>query len=387
MSRRKGQSGYVQQKGSKWYGTYWLDQSTGRVRKTIVLGEVAAMTKSQARLALREYIKTLGINTAAHLDRALQPVVLFSTKAEEWLEEMKNDAGTEYGRLKPSTYRTLASQVRLHLIPRFKNHAVADIGDAEVDELISGLAEMGRSKSTIKSILLSLGMVLGRRIESRAKLKALKALTPKKSRDVLWFTMDEMRRIVAASTGRYKVLFALAAGTGCRAGEIYGLRVEDVNLDRGFIVVKRSVWEGSEQSPKTENAYRTVGIDAGLAQMLREWVGDRKTGLLFPSEIGTPLRNNAVLEYGLHPVLKTLGISRRGMHAFRHGRVSMLVEAGVPIHTIKSWIGHGSEKMIEQYTHFRPEYHAGALALVPSVVLNCHQSPPNFQKEMAVSAA
>lgn len=366
MSRRKGQSGYVQQKGSKWYGTFWVDEPIGRTRRSIVLGETEAMTKSEARLTLREYLKNLGVNTSTHLDRALQPVVLFSTRSEGWLEAMKNDTGV-YGRLKPSTYRTLASQVRLHLIPRFKNHALTDIGEDEVDELISDLAAKGRAKSTIKSTLLALGMVLGRRIDSRARLRALKVLRPKKSREMLWFTADEMRKIIAVATGRYRVLFAVAAGTGMRAGELYGIRIEDVNLDRGFITVKRSVWEGTEQSPKTENAYRTVGVDATLVKMLRAWIDDRQTGLLFPSEIGTPLRNNAVLEFGLHPVLKSLGIPQRGMHAFRHGRVSMLVEAGIPIHTIKAWIGHGSDKMVEQYTHFRPEYHANSLALVPSV--------------------
>lgn len=387
MSRRRGQSGYVQRKGSNWYGTFWVDEENGRFRRAIVLGEIKAMTKSEARRKLQDYLREMRINTAEHLERALRPVVLFKTQAENWLKRMQDDSG-EYGRLKPSTFRTLSSQVRAHLQPRLDNMDVSEIGDEQVSEIISDLASKGRSKSVIKSTILALSMVVNRKFNVREQLAALKSLRPKKSRDTLWFTADEMRRIVATATGRYRVLFATAAGTGCRAGELYGLRVEDVNLERGFITVRRSVWEGLEQSPKTENAYRIVGIDSALVAMLREWLGDRRAGLLFPSQLQTPLRNNAVLEFGLHPILERLGIAKRGMHAFRHGRITMLVEAGVPMHTIKAWIGHGSERMVNLYTHSRPEYHAQSLALVPSVVAGIATNATNVRAfRNAVSVA
>lgn len=48
--------------------------------------------------------------------------------------------------------------------------------------------------------------------------------------------------------------------------------------------------------------------------------------------------------------------------------VQDLVEAVVPMHTIKAWIGHGSEKMVERYTHSRAEYHRRHLAKVPMVL-------------------
>src|SRR5260370_40786194 len=59
---------------------------------------------------------------------------------------------------------------------------------------------------------------------------------------------------------------------------------------------------------------------------------------------------------------------RCGLHASRHGRVSFLVENNVPVSVIKSWIGHGSEKMIELYTHSRPEFHQLVLAKLPAIV-------------------
>jgi len=166
----------------------------------------------------------------------------------------------------------------------------------------------------------------------------------------------------------YKVLFAVAAGTGMRAGELFGLKVEDVDFANSLIHVRRSVWEGSEQSPKTKNAYRKVGIDAGLVQMLRGYLGERKTGFVFQSLNGTPLREGNTVKRHLWPVLNQLGISRCGLHAFRHGRVSFLVEHSVPLPTIRAWIGHGCDKMVEHYTHSRAEFHASVLEKLPTMV-------------------
>jgi hypothetical protein len=40
-----------------------------------------------------------------------------------------------------------------------------------------------------------------------------------------------------------------------------GLRVVDVDLNGSIISVRRSAWEGGEQTPKTKNAVRKIGID------------------------------------------------------------------------------------------------------------------------------
>lgn len=52
-----------------------------------------------------------------------------------------------------------------------------------------------------------------------------------------WFTPAEIKRIVDAVEGKYKMLFHLAGHTGMRCGELCALRVEDLKLDDGVIVV------------------------------------------------------------------------------------------------------------------------------------------------------
>jgi integrase len=55
-------------------------------------------------------------------------------------------------------------------------------------------------------------------------------------------------------------------------------------------------------------------------------------------------------------ILDKLGLKRGGLHAFRHGRVSVLQENGVPGNLVKEWIGHSSLRTTSRYTHLRPEF-------------------------------
>ena len=90
-----------------------------------------------------------------------------------------------------------------------------------------------------------------------------------------WFTPNEVRLIVEAAQGQYKVLFHLAAYSGLRSGELAGLLVQDLDFARGMIRVRRSVWKGMEVAPKTRRGYRDVWIDSATVQMLKEHLGSR----------------------------------------------------------------------------------------------------------------
>ena len=73
-----------------------------------------------------------------------------------------------------------------------------------------------------------------------------------------WFTQQETGRIVNEAEGQYKVLFHLAGVSGLRAGELFGLHVDDLDMDRGVIHVRRSVWRWHEVSPKLKGLPRSV---------------------------------------------------------------------------------------------------------------------------------
>jgi integrase len=112
---------------------------------------------------------------------------------------------------------------------------------------------------------------------------------------------------------------------------------------------------------------RKVGIDADLVSILQKHIAQRKIGFVFRAKNENPLRESNILRRQLHPVLKRLGIPKCGLHAFRHGRVSFLVENNVSLPMIRLWIGHGSDRMVRIYTHARPEFHANEIAKLPPI--------------------
>jgi integrase len=91
-------------------------------------------------------------------------------------------------------------------------------------------------------------------------------------------TESGLTNVLAATKGRYFALFALLAGTGLRIGEALGLKATDLSADCRVLYVRRSIWNGKEQTP---NAIREVDIAEPLTALLREYEAG-KTGYCSP---------------------------------------------------------------------------------------------------------
>jgi integrase len=250
-----------------------------------------------------------------------------------------------------------------YLLPRWGKDAVEFITAEKVNDWIGELGHL--SPDTVRGVVATLQRALGvkfgkGKIHYPARLKA--------TEDTRCFTSGEVTAMLAGATGQYRALFTLAAETGMRAGELYGLQVEDIEFSRNVIHVRRSAWNGKLQSPKTQNSRRAIDVQPYVTELLRQHLAGRTSGLVFLSRIRTALRNTTVLHKHLHPLLKKLNLEIGGMHAFRHFRVSFLVQNDTPVEIIKRWIGHGSEQMIRRYTHLHPTYFKGVMARIPTVI-------------------
>ena len=156
-----------------------------------------------------------------------------------------------------------------------------------------------------------------------------------------FFRLQDVANIIAASEGEQKLFYWIAAETGLRAGEIAGLKLSDIEGES--LTVSRTIWNLKDQSPKTENANRTLGLSPQLislvwGQIVRQKAKEHE--YLFTSTNGTPWDMNAHRRRKLHPLLKSLEIPRAGFHAFRHFNVSLLDAIRIPLKTIQDRIGH-----------------------------------------------
>lgn len=344
MNRRYGQSGYIVKKGNMWHGRYYVDLQDRRKRVSVPLGPIDQFTKPQAKRKLRDLLEQSGVNTEAHLLQAIRMGRTFSQEAAWWRQN-------KLSLLKPSCRETMGSHIDKYLLPRFGDLPIDAVDERKAQEFIADLNRTELSPKSIRNIIGVLKLILG-----KSRWRDWNLVLPEiPQREQRCFTEDEMRRIINSVEGQWRTLFATMAGTGLRCGEVFGLHVEDLDLRSCRIHVRRSVWRGQEVTVKTKSGNRTVDIEPALAEMLREHLNGRSSGRVFQTRNGTPFSKDNVRRK-LVVVLDKLGFKRGGLHAFRHGRVSVLQENGVPGDLVKEWIGHSSLRTTSRYTHISPEF-------------------------------
>ena len=126
---------------------------------------------------------------------------------------------------------------------------------------------------------------------------------------------------------RFEALYVLAITTGLRRGELLGLRWEDVDLERGRLRVGRAlVREGGRHilgETKTRRERRQINLTPGTVSALQahrkkqlegkmRLAGLHKDqGLIFASEVGTPVNPENLVKRSFKPLLKEAPAYRR----------------------------------------------------------------------------
>jgi integrase len=142
----------------------------------------------------------------------------------------------------------MGSHVDKYLLCRFGKLPVDAVDERQVQEFIAELNRTQLSPKSVRNIVGVLKLILGEKAWRDWNL-SMPEIPVKEQR---YFTEDEMLRIVNAEKGQWRILFATLASTGLRAGEAFGLHVDDLDLRAGKMYVRRSVWHGQEVTVKTK---------------------------------------------------------------------------------------------------------------------------------------
>jgi integrase len=162
-----------------------------------------------------------------------------------------------------------------------------------------------------------------------------------------------------------------AVYTGLRQGELLGLKWEDVDLESGSLHVKRALTtaRGGPRlaAPKTKGS-RRVSLTRGAMDALRAHLArqleeiDRagslwqENGLVFASEMGTPLDRRDVTSRQFKPLLKRAKLPEKTrFHDLQHACATLLLTKNVNPKVVSEMLGHSNIAItLDTYSHVLP---------------------------------
>jgi integrase len=269
--------------------------------------------------------------------------------------------------LSPATVRQSESYLRKHVLPRFKSEAPQTLNVSAL-QLFATELRKSLSRKTVINILSSVFAILdyAKRcgtVVSSVSFKDIE-LGSATTKQAAFFTREQASQIIAESQEPYKTMFAVAWATGLRAGELLALNVADLNFNRRTICVSKSSDDNTRdiRQPKTPKSVAYLPMPSALEDLLRNYLKHHWTanesGLLFPNRKGTkPRWRDNVVKYGLKPVLRKLGIQMQdvGLHAFRHGLATELVDTNIPLTALQAQMRHADVRTtLRIYAHAIP---------------------------------
>lgn len=215
----------------------------------------------------------------------------------------------------------------------------------------------------------------------RQQRKEMRAMTP-----------EEVRAFLTEAEGdRYGTLFLLAVTSGLRPSEYLALKWEDINLKKGLLAVRRTVArEGRTfEEVKTPRSRRTVKLQGHVVAQLHQHrkrqaeirlqAGERwrDHGLVFTSEIGTPIMQRNLVRRHFEPICRRAGLDGLRLYDLRHTAATLALAAGVPAKVISEQLGHASVAFtLDVYSHVLPNMQDDAAQRVEALLFG----PPTSRK-------
>lgn len=363
MARRSGQAPQPVIHRGWWTVRYRIDvagqeKRMQRRERICPISGPGLFTRPEIERRAREIITASGADTVEHFAKceALTQGTTFRQQAAWWIKHIQSRKRNPIALATAAGYR---SYLKNWLNPLLGDVALASVDNKVGKDLVVKLDEAQLAPKTIVEIVGVLKAVVASAINGDGKQMFprewnhdyidLPVVDPKTQRRPT-LSSKQVTEVVANSQGRYQSLYALLAGTGLRIGEALAIKLDayselhtTISSDCKTIHVRKSIWNGREQRPKTENAIRSVDIPEILAAFLKSFVGGRTSGFLFQTDSSLPLGQSNILRDSLH------GLGVEGFHCFRRFRTSLLRKNRVPWDLEKFWIGHASKDITDKY--------------------------------------
>ncbi len=272
--------------------------------------------------------------------------------------------------------------LRLQVLPVLGARRLQSITPGDLDTLYRALAGGGLSARSVRHVHTVFAGCL-----KTAVLKGLivanpadRADKPKAADSTAARVLDakEMSALVAGFVGHpLHGIVAVAAWTGMRRNEVLALRWIDIDAAAKTLRIARAAEETKAygrrlKAPKTARGTRTIAVDDGLLALLADIRGTHRqlvagvpdgatadlslvklpdAALVFPAPGADlcRLRNVSAVTRTFQRHVHKLGFGHLRLHDLRGSHETMLLDAGVPVHTVAARCGHDPATLLRTY--------------------------------------
>ena len=239
---------------------------------------------------------------------------------------------------KPSYAKRIGQVIERYLVPTFGELPLSQVDERSILEFRESLAEEmgpdGRrtiSNTRINTIMSPLSGIMGfaeRELDIDNPMRHIRTLREERP-DVQPLTAEEVWAFLEAVEPAFRLYFEVRFRTGLRTGEINGLKVKHVDIERRRLRIREAL------------AAHIAGCDPD--------------DYVFPDEDGRALDPSKVSRRVWHPTLKALGLRPRRVYETRHTAAVLHLAAGENPIFISRLLGHSSgELLFRRYAPFVP---------------------------------
>jgi len=158
------------------------------------------------------------------------------------------------------------------------------------------------------------------------------------------FSAEEVKRVVdCVHRFPYRVCLHTIYACGLRLLEGTRLRVQAIDSDRKMLHVVQG--KGGKD--------RYVPLPDHTLMLLRQhWLSHRHPTWMFPARNGLDAINETAVQKAFRAALRESGVHKAAsVHTLRHSYATHLLEAGVDLRIIQTFLGHASPSTTALYTH------------------------------------
>ena len=310
-----------------------LEEVEGR-SKRVSLGPVSTMTVAEARCACHERRanpEPAGQGTPAPAVPLLRDFVEGAWKA------------AHFDRYKLSSKKGVRSVLTARLLPAFGSTPLDRIAPAAVRKWFdawSRTAPVGanRGLALLRQIM---NFAVARGYIEKNPTRGIRSnRRPRRTRFLSREEIARLHRALDAETGRgcrtRADIIRLLLLTGCRRGEILGLRRSEIRVDRLVLADSKT---GPRRVPLNSQARRILDSQPRTA-----------SPFVFPSPLDPSRPRSSELSIW-DRVREAAGIEDVRLHDLRHTHASHAVMNGVPVPVVSRMLGHSSVRMTLRYAH------------------------------------